>query len=109
MKNKLQQQLGKKIQKLRKIKGYSQEKFAEQLGIATNTLSSIETGNAFMTAQTLEKISGLLGLSPGELFTFSDTVSEQDKYNYIIEKLEFFKSDNDRLNIIYNIVKALLL
>ena len=52
----IQEQLGNRIKKLRKIKGLSQESFAEQIDIAVNTLSSIETGKAFMTSQTLGKI-----------------------------------------------------
>ena len=43
MKSYLQEQLGKRARELRKIKGYSQETFAEEIGIATNTLSSIKT------------------------------------------------------------------
>ncbi len=107
MKNYIQQQLGKRIQNLRKIKGFSQESFAEKIGIATNTLSSIETGNAFMTAQTLEKIIELLDITPNELFTFNDN-KEDDMYNYIIQKVEFLKSDKDRLQILYKLVKSLL-
>ena len=60
----IQQQLGNKIRKYRKLKGLSQEQLAEEIGIATNTLSSIERGNAFMTAQTLEKIIKIFGVTP---------------------------------------------
>ena len=86
MKNNLQKQLGKRIQYLRKIKGFSQEVFAEKIGIATNTLSSIETGNAFMTAQTLEKILEVLSLTPQDLFTFNDNNDLDTIYNNILKK-----------------------
>ncbi len=108
MKSYIQQQLGKRIQSFRKIKGFSQESFAEKLGIATNTLSSIETGNAFMTAQTLEKIVDILGVTPAELFTFDDYNKEDEMYNYIISKVEFLKSDKERLKILYKLVTSLL-
>ena len=36
MKTNIQQQLGKRIQQLRKIKGYSQEAFAEKIDIDEN-------------------------------------------------------------------------
>jgi len=107
MKSYIQRQLGKRIQILRKIKGFSQESFAEKIGIATNTLSSIETGNAFMTAQTLEKIVELLGITPQELFTFDESNKDDDMYNYIINKLEFLKSDRERLKILYKLVNSL--
>ena len=80
MKNLIQQQLGKQIQYLRKIHGYSQEAFAEKIGIATNTLSSIERGNAFMTAQTLENITKVLNIQPKELFIFSEYTNDEDIY-----------------------------
>lgn len=108
MKNYIQEQLGKRIQKLRKIRGFSQEKFAELIGIATNTLSSIETGNAFMTAPTLEKITQLLNISPAELFNFPSEQQNNDMYKNIMRKLEFIKSDDERLAILYKLVDSLL-
>ncbi|MBP3820884.1 helix-turn-helix transcriptional regulator [bacterium] len=107
MKSRLQEQLGKRIQYLRKIKGYSQELFAEKIDIATNTLSSIERGNAFMTAVTLENIAKELNVEPRELFTFSEIDDNQKKYEYIKKSLEFIKDDELRLQILYNVTKGL--
>ena len=107
MKNNIQEKLGKRICQLRKIKGFSQETFAEKIDIATNTLSSIETGKAFMTSQTLEKILDILEISAAELFTFPEQLSDGDMYTYILKKLEFIKNDSDRLVIFYNFVKSL--
>ncbi len=107
MKTNIQQQLGKRIQQLRKIKGYSQEAFAEKIDIATTTLSSIETGNAFMTSLTLEKITEVLEIAPSELFTFQEQVPNDDMYSYILKKLEFIKNDDERLKIFYNFAKSL--
>ena len=105
MKSYIQEQLGKRIQSLRKVKGYSQEEFAEKIGIATNTLSSIERGNAFMTAVTLENITSELGISVGELFTFSE--NKEEMYDYITKRLEFIKNDDSRLRVLYNVAKSL--
>ena len=107
MKNNIQVKLGQRIKFLRKIKGYSQEFFAEKVGIATKSLSSIETGNAFMTSQTLEKIIDVLEIVPSELFTFQEQLPNDDMYSYILKKLEFIKNDNERLKIFYNFVKSL--
>ena len=106
MKNRIQEQLGKRLQLLRKIKGYSQEAFAEQIGIATKTLSSIETGNAFMTSATLEKIAQVLNVPPKDLFTFEQE-TEDEMYEYILKRLEFIKSDSEKLKILYKITKSL--
>ncbi len=107
MKNNIQVKLGQRIKFLRKIKGYSQEFFAEKVGIATKSLSSIETGNAFMTSLTLEKIIEVLEIAPSELFTFQEQVPNDDMYSYILKKLEFIKNDDERLKIFYNFAKSL--
>lgn len=108
MKSYLQSNLGTKIQELRKIKGFSQEKFAEKIGIATNTLSSIERGNAFMTAQTLEKIIEILEISPEELFKFQEQKNSSDMYTEILSKLNLIKNDEERLNIMYKFVNSII-
>lgn len=108
MKSYIQQQLGQRIKELRKIKGFSQEQFAEKIDIATNTLSSIETGNAFMTAPTLEKIVEVLQVSPKDLFSFNDDVNNEDMYSEILKKLEFIKNDKERLKIFYNFAKSII-
>ena len=108
MKSYIQQQLGNRIKELRKIRGLSQEVLAEQIGIATNTLSSIETGNAFMTSQTLEKILEILNITPKELFTFPENTSNEDLYSSILEKIEFIKNDNERLKIILNVLNGMV-
>ena len=107
MRNDIQINLGQRIKDLRKIKGLSQEIFAEKIGIATKTLSSIETGNAFMTSQTLEKILEILDITPNELFTFPEQMTNDDMYSYILKKLEFVKNDKERLKIFYNFAKSL--
>ena len=108
MKSYIQQQLGQKIKELRKIKGYSQEQFAEKIDIATNTLSSIERGNAFMTAPTLEKIIEVLNVTPKDLFSFDEDLDNEDMYASILKNLEFIKNDRERLKIFYNFAKSLI-
>ncbi len=108
MKSYIQQQLGQRIKEFRKIKGYSQEKFAEKIDIATNTLSSIETGNAFMTAPTLEKIIEVLNVTPKDLFSFDEDLDNEDMYASILKNLEFIKNDKERLKIFYNFAKSLV-
>lgn len=105
MKNRILEQLGKNIQFRRKQNGYSQEEFAEKIGIATNTLSSIERGFAFMTVTTLERVSNILKIQPYELF-YNSSENETDMYEYILSKLEQIKNDNHKLNMLYKIVKS---
>lgn len=104
----IQKQLGSRIRELRKTQGFSQEAFAEKIGIATNTLSSIERGNAFMTASTLEKIIHILNIQPQDLFNFQTNKSNQDLYNSIITKINNLKNNNERLTILLKLIDALL-
>ncbi len=56
--------LSTNIKKLRKIKGFSQEKLARLTDVANNTIIKIETGkNQNPTLDTLRKISKVLGVS----------------------------------------------
>lgn len=104
----IQKKLGKRIQTLRKIKGYSQEKFAEAIGIAPTSLSFIETGNGFMTGTTLDKIIEVLGVEAVDLFTFNDKCSDKDMYDYLVNKLEFIKNDPKILKIVYSFIKSII-
>ena len=100
--------LGNKISKIRKEKGFSQIQFAELIGISTNALSLIETGNGFCTAETLEKILTNLDLEPSELFSFNIHKSNEEIYNNIIKKLNTIKSNRENLEIIDTILSKIL-
>ena len=100
--------LGAKISRIRKEKGYSQIQFAEILGLSTNALSIIETGNGFLTSETLEKILLKLELEPDELFSFGGIKSEEELYKNIIKNLETIKSERTKLVIIDKLLKIII-
>lgn len=100
--------LGRRIQYLRKQRGFSQEKFAEAIGIATTSLSYIETGRGFMTLPTLEKMSQVLEVEPCEIFQFVSTQTNEEMFNFLIKKLELIKNDNEKITTIYSILKNIL-
>lgn len=100
--------LGSKISQIRKEKGFSQMKFAEMLWISTNALSLIETGNGFLTAETLEKVLENLNVEPDELFSFGGVKSEEELYQNILKNLEIIKSDRSKLAAINTIIKTLI-
>src|SRR5574344_2233688 len=108
MNSTLNKQLGKRVQYLRKSKGFSQEKFAEALNIATTSLSYIETGRGFMTLSTLEKMSEILNVEPYEIFQFTTLETNDEMYDFLLKKLDFIKDDNEKLKTVYNIFKNLL-
>lgn len=60
---------GEKIKTIRELRGFSQQHMANELGIAQNSYSKIETGQTKLTADTLKKIADLLGVSPVDILS----------------------------------------
>ena len=100
--------LGAKISQIRKERGFSQIKFAEMLGLSTNALSIIETGNGFLTAETFEKILEKLNLEPDELFSFGGIKTNDELHKNILKNLETIKSDRAKLAVVDTLLKSLL-
>ena len=99
--------LGKRIRYLRLLRGYSQEKLAEAIDIATTSLSYIETGRGFMTLATLEKLAKVLDVELWEIFQFSFIKSKEEMYNSILTKIDLIKNDETKLKIIYQILNSM--
>jgi len=59
--------IGKTIVAARVEQGYSQEEFAEQMGVHRTYFSSVERGERNLTLQTLERIADFLGVDPRTL------------------------------------------
>ncbi len=68
----LKQDLGQRIQKLRKDKKITQEQLAEMVGIDPKNISRIEKGNNYPTAENLTSIAKALNVDIYELFVFND-------------------------------------
>ena len=101
-------QLGYRLKYLRRQKGFSQEKFAEAIGIATTSLSYIETGRGFMTLTTLERITKALNIEPYELFQFISVETNEEMFEYVLKKIDLIKNDNEKLKTIYTIIKNII-
>lgn len=64
----LQEELGKRIQNLRKEKGLSQEKFALAIGMDRTYFASVEAGKRNISLQNIKKIADGFGITISELF-----------------------------------------
>ena len=60
--------VGKRIQKLRQQKGFTQQQFSEMVGISTNYLSDLERGVSSPRMDKLVAIINALGCSADEVF-----------------------------------------
>lgn len=101
----IKKQLGAKIKRLRQNRGLTQEQLAEKIDIATRTLCGIENGENFLTAETLEKIMGILNVSSSELFAFDHLKPQEELINEIVNDLHNIK-DREKIETIYKLIKA---
>ncbi len=61
---------GSQLKAIRKLKNFTQEKLAEEIGINLRQLARIEAGESFVSSETLFKICDVLEISPQILFDF---------------------------------------
>lgn len=76
--------VGKRIQMLRKAKGWTQKELAERLELATGTVQQYELGKRSPSVETLQSIAKLLGVSIDDLTSTSEF---DDEYEMICETL----------------------
>jgi hypothetical protein len=98
--------LGKKIKFYREKADLTQEQLAEKISINSRSLSLIERGNNFITAETLSSIAEALNVTPKKLFDFDDEFVDP---KITKEKLfDLINKNEDKIQTIYNIVKGYL-
>jgi len=101
----IKKQIGARIKKLRQDRGYSQEQFAEKIGIAPRTLCGIEIGKAFFTSDTLEKILVTLDITLQDLFMVNYLQPSEILTQEIIDSVKNIKN-REKLETIYKIIKS---
>ena len=102
----LKKTFGQNIQKYRKFRKLTQEKLAEMTGIDTTSISAIENGKYFVSAETLYKLSLALKVNVSDLF--DNNSSCETTYSEIIQLLEALKNDKSRLNALKNFIKVII-
>lgn len=104
----LKKELGKNIQRYRKLNRITQEKLAELIGVEINSISSIETGKYFPSPDNLVKIAKALNIEISTLFYFKDQVSCEDYIREISNNIQLLRTDKSKLQAISNFIKELL-
>ncbi len=104
----LKKLLGKKVKQYRILRGLSQEKFSEMLNISQRTLSGIECGNNFLTAQTLEKIMEVLKISPDDLFHVEYLKEPKELINELTSTIKTLENDEEKLRLVYKIIQSIV-
>ncbi|MBR5555918.1 helix-turn-helix transcriptional regulator [bacterium] len=88
----LKQQLGQRIQILRKKCKLTQEQFAEKIGIDPKNVSKIENGNNYPAPETLTSIAHALDVDVYELFVFKEEIPLDTMKNEILNALNIDKN-----------------
>lgn len=64
MRGDLQRTVGRNLRAMREEEGFSQEAFADELGVHRTYLGGLERGERNLTLQTLEALAEQLGVEP---------------------------------------------
>ena len=102
----IKKDLGKKIKRMRVKKGLTQEALSEAVNISQRTLSGIEIGENFCTAETLDRIINALDTTAEELFALDHIKQEKDLIHEICNNVR--NLEGEKLEIAYKVVKGLL-
>lgn len=97
--------ISKNIKALRVRSGFTQEQFAEKIGLTINGVSNIERNRYQPTAETVDRICKAFKITPQELL-MTDSNSNQDIINNIVTLLNSCSSQ--KLKKIYEIVAILV-
>ena len=97
--------LGNRIREIRINRALTQETLAEKINLSAKSLSQIELGNNFVSAETLDKLCTALDITPSVLFDFK--CSDITENTYLDEIIKRLKNNPTLLKIIYKIVIAL--
>lgn len=62
--------LGKRISRMRKKVGLTQEKLAEKINISTTHIGLVETGKRRLSLKTLQKVASAIGLKARDLLPY---------------------------------------
>ena len=98
----LKENLGARIQEIRKKKKLTQETLAELIGLDIPNISNIERGKKFVSSGTLEKIIEALDVTPKELFDFHN-LKTRDELIFLINQIVNNATDRE-LEYFYNMM-----
>lgn len=90
--------LGKRIQDIRKFNKLTQEQLAEYIEVDTSSISNIENGKYYPSAENLEKILKVLDVKPSELFVFESNAPTEE---LIEEMIDAMRNNPDLVRMMY--------
>ena len=98
----VEQIIGKRIQKIRRAKGYTQQQFAEMIGLSTNYLSDIERGKSSARLDKLVAIINALECSADDVFSDVIDYGYKVKCSRLSERLEALPPEGTRKGLCHS-------
>lgn len=92
---------------MRLNRSLTQEQLSELVDISQRTLSGIEIGENFVTADTLDKILKALNTTTEELFATNHLKESSDLLEKIYDNINNKAKDSAKSDILYNVTKSL--
>ena len=97
----VEQLIGKRIKRVRKEKGFTQQQFAEAVGISVNYLSDVERGKSSVRLEKLVTIINVLGCTADDLFADVITGGCLTQASRLTERMEALSlEDRNRLSAV---------
>lgn len=103
----IKEEFGKKIKRMRLNRGLTQEQLAEAIDVSQRTMSGIEIGENFVTAETFDKLVRALNTTSEELFATNHLRESNVILDEIQEGILSISENPLKLDILYNVLKAL--
>ncbi len=97
--------IGKNIKKIRKIKGWNQHQFAENVGLKRSSISAYEEGRAKPKIETISMIANKFGISIDQFITHELTIDEILHVNtekYAIDQPEKYLHEKTNIPFVEN-------
>ena len=103
----IKQELGQKIKRMRQNRGLTQEQLAEAVNVSQRTLSGIEIGENFVTAETFDRLVKALNTTSDELFSVNHLKDKDELFKEIETDIISISQNPVKFDVLYNVIKAL--
>ena len=104
----IKEEFGEKVKRMRQNRGLTQEQLAEAIDISQRALSAIERGENFVTSETIDKLLKTLNTTTEDLFALNHLKTPEELFDDINNNLSKIINNPQKLEIVYNVTKALL-
>ena len=99
--------LGQKIKRLRKMRGLTQEQFAEMIDITPRNLCRIEAGDNFVSAETPDRILFALNVPADILFSYEHLKDEKEILAEIYSYVDKIKQNSKQLEKVHRLLRLI--